>query len=136
MTDDRRQYSRVAFRAPARLVLPTRAFDTVVIDLSLKGALIRLPANTPIADGERGKLHVRLGETDDRISMEVEVTHVEGRYAGLLCESIDLDSVTHLRRLVELNLGDPELLDRELSSLIVEPEPDADPETQENPQAS
>ena len=123
MNDNRRQYSRVAFHAPGRLVFSIRAMDTVVIDLSLKGALIRLPVNMPIAEGETGKLHVRLGdETDMRISMDIEVTHVEGRYAGLRCGGIDLDSVTHLRRLVELNLGDPELLDRESSSLIVESE--------------
>ena len=120
MADDRRQYSRVAFHAPARLVFSIRAFDTVVIDLSLKGALIRLPAGASAAEGETGQLHVRLGETEDRISMDIKVAHVEGRYAGMVCESIDIDSVTHLRRLVELNLGDPELLDRELSSLIVE----------------
>jgi hypothetical protein len=29
-----------------------------------------------------------------------------------------LDSITHLRRLVELNSGDPALLDREFSSLV------------------
>ena len=120
MADDRRQYSRVAFHAPARLVFSIPAFDTVVIDLSLKGALIRLPVGTSVTEGEAAQLHVRLGETDDRISMNVKVAHVEGRYAGLVCEGIDIDSVTHLRRLVELNLGDPDLLDRELSSLIVE----------------
>ncbi len=127
MADNRRQYSRVAFHAPGRLVFSIRALDTVVIDLSLKGALIRLPGNAPVAEGEVGKLHVRLGdETDMRISMDIEVTHVEGRYAGLRCGGIDLDSVTHLRRLVELNLGDPDLLDREVSSLIVESEPEAE----------
>jgi hypothetical protein len=36
----------------------------------------------------------------------------------LLCESIDLDSITHLRRLVELNAGDPALLERELTALV------------------
>ena len=126
MADERRQYSRVAFHAPARLVFSIQALDTIVIDLSLKGALIRLPVKTAVAEGESGKLHVRLGETDDRISMDIKVTHVEGRYAGLVCEGIDLDSVTHLRRLVELNLGNPELLDRELSSLIVESESESD----------
>ena len=120
MADDRRRYTRVAFHAPARLVLPLDALDAVVIDLSLKGALIRLPAKTVIVEGESGNLHVRLGETDDRISMAVKVAHVEGRYAGVVCEGIDLDSVTHLRRLAELNLGDSDLLDRELSSFIVE----------------
>jgi hypothetical protein len=53
------------------------------------------------------------------ITMETRVVHREGDDAGLRCLSIDLDSVTHLRRLVELNLGDPALLDRELSELIV-----------------
>lgn len=122
MVDDRRQYSRIAFHAPARVAFSDRALDTVVLDLSLKGAMVSLPANTQIAEDERGKLHVQLGETADRISMDMRVKHVKGGYAGLLCESIDLDSVTHLRRLVELNLGNPELLDRELSSLIVEAE--------------
>lgn len=129
MADERRQYSRVAFHAPARLVFSIQALDTIVIDLSLKGALIRLPVKTSVAEGGSGKLHVRLGETDDRISMDIKVTHVEGRYAGLVCEGIDLDSVTHLRRLVELNLGNPELLDRELSSLIVESESESDDAT-------
>jgi hypothetical protein len=52
--------------------------------------------------------------------MWTKVMHVEGRHVGLRCESIDLDSITHLRRLVELNSGDPGLLDRELGSLMRE----------------
>jgi len=35
----------------------------------------------------------------------------------LRCLSIDLDSITHLRRLLELNLGDPQLVERELLQL-------------------
>jgi hypothetical protein len=34
-----------------------------------------------------------------------------------LCRSIDLDTVTHLRRLIELQLGDPALLERDLAEL-------------------
>jgi hypothetical protein len=52
--------------------------------------------------------------------MSTTVTHVAGRRVGLRCDNIDIDSVTHLRRLVELNAGDPNLLDRELSALIHE----------------
>jgi hypothetical protein len=36
---------------------------------------------------------------------------------SLSCTEIDLDSITHLRRLLELNLGDPDLIERELSDL-------------------
>lgn len=120
MADERRQYSRIAFRAPARLVFPDYSLDAVAIDLSLKGALIRLPADARIEEGALCTLHVRLGEFNDQISMETRIAHIEGRYAGLLCQAIDLDSVTHLRRLVELNLGSADLLERELSALVAE----------------
>ena len=46
--------------------------------------------------------------------------HVEGHHVGLRCESIDLDSITHLRRLVEMNSGDSTILDREFASLVRE----------------
>jgi hypothetical protein len=120
MDQERRKHSRVAFHAPATLILSDRMLAAVILDLSLKGALVRLPAGTVIADQTLGKLRVQLDEMLAGIVMETRVVHLEGRYAGLLCLSIDLDSVTHLRRLVELNLGDPALLDRELSELIVD----------------
>jgi hypothetical protein len=118
--DERRRYSRIAFHSPARLVFAERVIDVVALDLSLKGALICLPAEISIEEGTVGMLHVHLNEVDDKISMETRVAHAEGRHAGLLCLAIDLDSVTHLRRLVELNLGNPDLLERELSGLIAE----------------
>lgn len=120
MSDERRHYSRIAFHAPAQLTLPDRDLDVVVLDLSLKGALARLPADVQLSDGTPCTLCVHLDEEGDLIRMETRVTHVEGRYAGLSCHSIDLDSVTHLRRLVELNLGSEELLERELSALLSE----------------
>jgi hypothetical protein len=46
------------------------------------------------------------------------VVHLQDRLAGLVCHGLDIDSATHLRRLVELNLGRPDLLERELSALL------------------
>jgi hypothetical protein len=43
MADERRQYSRIAFAAPARLLLGEQALPVEVLDLSQKGALLRLP---------------------------------------------------------------------------------------------
>jgi hypothetical protein len=117
-TDNRRHHLRIAFQAPAQLVFAGGRIDVVVLDLSLKGALIRLPADAQLQEGAICRLHVQLDEMDDQISMESRITHVDGGNAGLLCLLIDIDSATHLRRLVELNLGDPALLDRELSALI------------------
>ena len=118
MTDERRHHSRIAFHTPARLVVNDNSIDVVVLDISLKGALIELATDKSVGQDATGTLHVTLAELDDQISMSIRVAHHEGRHAGLLCLAIDIDSVTHLRRLVELNLGDPELLERELSALI------------------
>jgi len=120
MTDERRRYTRIAFRSPGRLVFADCSFKVVLVDISLHGALIRLPPNTLIENDALCVLQVRLAPVKDQISMECAVAHAEGRQAGLLCRSIDLDSATHLRRLVELNTGDPALLERELSKLIAE----------------
>lgn len=116
----RRQFSRVFFRADATLARAGLAQPCEVLDLSLKGALLRLPADRPAPAG-----HCRLELTLDadrqvRIGMEAEVAHREGDVIGLHCVSIDLDSITHLRRLVELNLGDDGILQRDLSALSSE----------------
>jgi len=122
MTDDRRLHSRIAFHSPAELVFPDRSIDVIIVDLSLKGALISLPSGQSIEQNSFCMLHVHLNDAEikDNISMEARIAHYDGSRAGLLCLTIDLDSVTHLRRLVELNLGDPQLLERELSMLVAE----------------
>lgn len=87
-------------------------------DLSLKGALLRLPAGAVVPPGSPCLLKVRLSDLDISIAMAGEVTHVEGDHAGVLCRSIDIESITHLRRLIEMNLGDASLLERELKALV------------------
>ena len=65
------------------------------------------------------QLTIPLAETGNHIAMSTEVAHTEGLHTGLLCRGIDLDSVTHLRRLIELQLGDPALLERDLGELTL-----------------
>lgn len=118
MNADRRHSSRITFASPARLILADRQLAVQVLDLSLKGALVGLPEDADIVAGATAVLHVHLDQTGQEICMEGTIAHVEGRQAGLVCHSIDIDSVTHLRRLVELNLGNADLLQRELSALV------------------
>ncbi len=57
------------------------------------------------------------GSDETVIRMEVSVSHIENGHVGCRCKHIDLDSVSHLRRPVELNIGDTDILNRELSEL-------------------
>ncbi|MBI2307293.1 MAG: PilZ domain-containing protein [Rhodocyclales bacterium] len=116
---NRRHFSRIAFHAPGQLVCGNGQGEVAVLDLSLRGALLRHEGNGPQPGiGDNCVLHVRLGQLDALIRMQGTITHVDGPFVGLACVSIDLDSATHLRRLVELNLGDTALLERELSALV------------------
>ena len=114
--DEQRQFSRIPFDVPVTLTLGTQAWETGLIDISLHGALIQAPQNFTADPGQDYRLAVHLEGGPD-ICMDVQVAHQEKEELGLNCKDIDVDSITHLRRLVELNLGDPDLLERELSSL-------------------
>ncbi|RKR26500.1 PilZ domain-containing protein [Acidovorax sp. 93] len=119
MPHERRHFVRVGFDAPALLTTSTDAFSVHVLDLSLKGALITVPAQADLEPGMLCQLTIPLAETGNHIAMSTEVAHTEGLHTGLLCRGIDLDSVTHLRRLIELQLGDPALLERDLGELTL-----------------
>ena len=114
---DRRQFWRATFRSPVQLVDKSGTVDAELIDISHKGALVKVAPGWPgrIDDGCQLKLKLAEGNA---IVMRGRVAHLRGRRLGVFCESIDLDSITHLRRLVELNAGDPALLERELAVLI------------------
>lgn len=122
MTDsNRRHFSRIAFHAPGQLVAAGGQDDIVILDLSLKGALLRRKSHDlALTTGSNCTLRVHLGDPHVLIRMQGVIAHVDGPFLGLSCQNIDLDSATHLRRLVELNLGDTALLERELASLVAE----------------
>lgn len=118
MPKNRRQFTRISFQTPARLLLPDGEHLVDVLDLSLKGALVRPCQPMFVHIGNHAVLDVVLDDGETEIRMGVTVVHREGSGTyGLACHEIDLDSVTHLRRLVELNLGDEALLDRQISLL-------------------
>lgn len=119
MQQDRRQFWRAHFRSPVRLTLHGREVEADLCDISLKGALVETPEGWAGKNGDGCQLRLDLAPAKT-ISMGTTVMHVAGRRAGLHCDHIDLDSVTHLRRLVELNSGNPALLERELAALIRE----------------
>jgi hypothetical protein len=130
METNRRRFSRIHFSAPGRLSFPVgeeeRECAVEILDLSLKGALVKSDPPAGLTVGARGALEVDLDDTSDdsltegSLYMSVEVAHIEAGEVGLRCAEIDLDSITHLRRLIELNLGDETLLSRELENLTRE----------------
>jgi hypothetical protein len=116
--EERRHFSRISFHRPGELDVRVERVTCEVLDVSLKGALVEVPVGFRAAAGRECTLAIRLDAGDATIRMSGEIAHREGNQVGIRCREIDLDSIAHLRRLVELNLGDEELLRRELGELI------------------
>ena len=115
--EERRRYHRILFDAPAKVVAGRDEFITPLVDVSLNGALLVRPDDWAIDTGQPVTLTILLDDAGTAIKMNTRVAHAGRDSIGLRCESIELESIGHLRRLVELNLGDPELLERELEAL-------------------
>jgi len=115
-----RHFSRIPFDVAYRISESDKhaVFTGHVIDLSLKGALIERPENLSLQIGEVLLLDLLLGADDVHIQMQVRVAHLHEKTVGVVCEHLDLDSMTHLRRVIELNLGSHQLLERELDEMI------------------
>lgn len=116
--EEHRRFTRVPFPAVASLLAGDCQWECEVIDISLKGALLSRPAAWGVNPGQNVDLDVQVSG-DVRIHMQGVVAHIETNHIGVACQHIDLDSAAHLRRLVELNLGDEAQLHRELQALIL-----------------
>ncbi len=116
-SQERRRFHRVLFDAPVEIESVGVSMRGTLLDISLKGALIKLSGVWPQEPDKSVQLHIPLDEDTNVIHMDGLVVHQEMDHIGVLCHHIDMDSITHLRRLVELNLGQPELLERELMAL-------------------
>ncbi|MDE1195626.1 PilZ domain-containing protein [Pseudomonas sp. Bc-h] len=120
MTDsheDRRRFKRISFDAKTELTQGDKSWAVHLIDLSLKGLLIERPSPWLGNPAEPFIVDIHLN-VDIDVQMEVRLTHDDHNHLGFVCEHIGLDSVTHLRRLIELNLADHDELERELAALI------------------
>ncbi|MEW8297327.1 MAG: PilZ domain-containing protein [Candidatus Thiodiazotropha sp.] len=116
-SDERRRFHRILFDAPATLTRRQVAYSTSLIDISLKGALLKAPADWPGEQGDDVSVEVMLNDAEAVITMHAVCAHEENQHIGVLCKEIDMESITLLRRLIELNIADEELLQRDLEAL-------------------
>lgn len=116
--NERRKFTRIPFEASVTLSNPTGTWTAKLLDISLNGALISLPQNWKQNKSDNYLLDIHVAENVLEIRMEATATHVGSENVGLRCDHLDIDSASHLRRLVELNIGNDEILNRELSALI------------------
>lgn len=117
---EQRRFTRILFDAPCELTQGNRRWYTRVVDISLQGLLLTRPDTWDGDPEENCEAVIYLADNETTITMTVSLVHNASEHLGFLCRTLGLDSATHLRRLVQLNLGDDALLHRELEALVTQ----------------
>lgn len=117
VANERRKFSRILFDAHVELAQGEFHWRASLLDISLRGLLLQQTLPAEVIKNEPILVKILLSDRTS-IAMSVLLAHQHHNQTGLTCTSIDIDSVSHLRRLIELNLGDALAAERELSELI------------------
>lgn len=114
---ERRQFIRILYQSPATLRQAEGEWQTTVRDLSLQGVLLTCPPGWQPSTDPRYTVNFCLHECDIELTMETHLISHSRDFLRMKIHHLDIDSASHLKRLVELNVGTDELLHRELEQL-------------------
>ncbi|MFA7633260.1 MAG: PilZ domain-containing protein [Thiohalomonadaceae bacterium] len=115
-TQEKRHFQRITMDGQIVLSCADAQWDSQLLDISFKGALLSTP--TGWTGEQNHECEMQLILTDGvTINMVGTIVHQTNEALGFRCDHIDLESISHLKRLVKLNLGDEDLLERELAEL-------------------
>ncbi len=114
-----RRFHRVKFFADAELKSNSQSWATYILDISLNGVLIKIPHDCKLEIDQDCTLSIELDGSDATIEIAAYIRHLHEDKAGLCIHHIDLESISHLKRIIELNSGDTESLNRELSEIML-----------------
>ncbi|MDX2494943.1 MAG: PilZ domain-containing protein [Desulfuromusa sp.] len=112
---EQRNYRRINFKTEADISIDNGIFRCDLIDLALQGALFRSERELPLSLGKQVPLNIYLPDTSVRMKFIGELIHQRGNFYGFIFTSEDVESMGHLRRLLELNFGDSEQAEGEFS---------------------
>ncbi|MCK5819230.1 MAG: PilZ domain-containing protein [Psychromonas sp.] len=119
---ERRRFTRVNFSGDCILqdgiTNLTTQWQTNLIDISLKGALITRPAKWDHQNDYGVTLNLQLKGSDVILNIGGVICHQNDDLLGMRFLSLTIESIAHLKRLVQLNIADEELLYLEMSQLI------------------
>lgn len=115
-----RRFSRVRFEEQCLLEYGSRSLEGRLLNISLKGALVEFRDKGIFFPGDRWRLAFHLGNPDFVMRFGAEVVHTASRLAGFKFVEADLNTMFHLRNLLEARLPDPDRLRGELDCLNAE----------------
>jgi len=113
-----RRFRRIPFAAQAIVSSEGNEHSCELLDLAMKGALLASDKPLPVRLGQIYQLCIALQGGPIALKFEAKLVHHDVDHYGFKFISEDLDTLTHLRKLIELNTGDAEATRNELTSWL------------------
>lgn len=114
---EKRRFSRILYQAPATLSQGNQQLSSCIQDLSLHGLLLWSEIEPDFDTHALVDVCFTLPNSDVTLSLTAKIISVHERIIRMVINHIDIESIAHLRRLVELNVGNDDLLHRDLEFL-------------------
>lgn len=110
---EQRSFRRLNFETEADIFVEGAPFRCKLVDLALQGALFTAEEKLPVEIGKPYQLKITLPASNLELKFSAELIHQRGHFYGFIFIAEDADTMAHLRRLLELNFGDSEEVERE-----------------------
>ena len=117
---EKRNFSRINFTASTQVEFNDNIYEGELLDLSLRGALLSFKDQIPLTMKDRCTLIICLHSSDIKLIFEAELTHIHENNLGFKFLEEDVGTMTHLRNLLSLNVGDYDKITDELDFWLKE----------------
>ncbi|MHC4269964.1 MAG: PilZ domain-containing protein [Planctomycetota bacterium] len=118
--DEKRYFSRISFKVHSQIEFNDKIYEGELLDLSLRGALLNFKEQIPIKKNDSCTLIIHLHSSDIKLIFEAELAHIHENNLGFKFLNEDVSTMTHLRNLLSLNIGDYDKITDELEFWLKE----------------
>lgn len=115
--DERRKFFRIVLDWPVEVLTEEARTPAVLIDLSFKGMLLH-SETLQVGSGDKLEVEVRNPESEQPMEFKGHVVRAANGNCAISFDAVDIDTMSELRRTIELNMGNDELLQRDLEQLL------------------
>lgn len=116
----KRRFSRIRFEEKCVLEYGNRSIRGRLLNISLKGVLVAIGGDAAFLKGGRWRISFHLGNPDFVMRFGAEVVRTDPGQVAFSFVEADLNSMFHLRNLLEARVSDPERLRGELDCLFAD----------------
>ncbi|WP_199453267.1 PilZ domain-containing protein [Vibrio owensii] len=114
---ERRRFSRIIYQVSALLEQGDLALQATIQDLSLHGLLLKAENASSLEPSRKVDVSFSFTQSEQVMQLTANIISIIDNKIRLKINNIDIDSISQLKRFIELNVGNNELLNRELEHL-------------------